>query len=92
MEHFIFKTLISDLNKETYNVYTSIKVDGTIYRANPSYRGPHGMTGHNTISAYLPGYYHVKLLAFIKTGNTIKVVIHSTESKKESIHDSCLTE
>ena len=32
------------------------------------------------------------MLAYIKTSNTIKVIIHSTESKKESIHDSCLTE
>ena len=112
VENFLFKTLLSDVIETTYNVYNSIKIDGTIYRTNPSFRGNAWYDWavirfevsdedkqlvdynkrHNTVSAYPAGYYPAKLLAFIKTNNTIKVIIHQTESKKESIHDSCLTE
>ena len=47
---------------------------------------------HNIHSAYPPGYYPSKILAFIRINNTIKVVIHCTDSKKNTQFDSCLTE
>ena len=47
---------------------------------------------NNTVAAYPAGFYQTKLLGFIKSYNSIIVLIHSTETKNNSINDSCLTE
>ena len=112
VENFLCKLLIAESNQTIYQIYTCIKVNGLIYRANPSFRGiawydwavirfeasdddrclVEYNKNNNTVAAYPAGYYPAKLLGFIKTNNSIKVLIHSTETKTNSIHDSCLTE